>query len=110
MNMNRGPWILAGALLLAFAIPPAARAQEAATGAQAAPASVELGALDQMTEVRRLRGPARRGRLARGEKCKAGQQPRVRHHALLSTMSGCLLHVHISLWLQSSISYYPVFS
>lgn len=40
MNMNRGPWILAGALLLAFAIPPAARAQEAATGAQAAPASV----------------------------------------------------------------------
>ena len=60
MSMNRGPWIFAGALLLAFLASPTARAQEAATGTQAAPASVELGALDQMTEVRRLRGPARR--------------------------------------------------
>ena len=62
MNTHRGAWIIAGITLLALGALPAAFAQESAPApdAGASRASVELGAYDQMTEVKRLRGSARR--------------------------------------------------
>ena len=56
------PWIAAAIALLALGTAPALRAQEAAPapGGAFSRVSVELGAYDQMTEVKRLRGSARR--------------------------------------------------
>jgi hypothetical protein len=62
MKPHRGTWITAGIALLALGALPAAFAQESAPapGAGVSRVSVELGAYDQMTEVKRLRGSARR--------------------------------------------------
>lgn len=62
MKLHRGTWITVGIALLALGALPAAFAQESAPAPEAdiSRVSVELGAYDQMSEVKRLGGSARR--------------------------------------------------